>query len=68
LQKEVWTKLTAIEDFAREWFGYDKETKLYSVKKNRMDIYLQCPETMVSIEFAFEPGFSVPAVPDKFWV
>jgi hypothetical protein len=28
LEPEIWAKLTAIEDFARDWFGYDKDTKL----------------------------------------
>ena len=72
LDKEVWTKLTAFEEFARDWFGYGREKKLqrqilYNDEQNRMDICMRCPETSVSIEFSFEPGFPVPEVPDEFW-
>jgi hypothetical protein len=71
LDANVWTKLTALETFAREWFGYDTDKKLqrqilYNDSKNRMDICIRCPETLVSIEYSFEPGFPVLDVPEEF--
>lgn len=70
--QQVWPRLTAFDAFAREWFGYDESRELrrqimYQDGENRMDIYLLCPESNVSVDFVFEPGFPVPDVPEDFW-
>lgn len=72
LDQCLWPKLEHFEKYARKWFGYDEEKKLrrqvvYNDSANRMDISLLCPDTNVSIDFVFEPGFPATEVPDNFW-
>lgn len=52
-----------------EWFENQNFRRqiLWNDLNNRMDICLLCPETDVSIDFVFEPGYPVPEVPDEFW-
>jgi hypothetical protein len=74
LDQNVWPKLAAFEQFARDWFGYDNDNSkklrrliMYNDLNNRMDICLLCPDTNVSVDFVFEPGYPVPEVPEDLW-
>jgi hypothetical protein len=69
---EAWENLDPFVQFARRWFGYTHNQKLhrqimYNSSANRVDICLQCPATLNSVEFSFEPGFPLTPMPDDYW-
>jgi hypothetical protein len=69
---EAWENLDPFVQFARRWFRYTHNQKLhrqimYNSSANRVDICLQCPATLNSVEFSFEPGFPLTPMPDDYW-
>jgi hypothetical protein len=69
---EAWEYLDPFVQFARKWFEYTGDQRLhrqimYNSSANRVDICLQCPATLNSVEFSFEPGFPLSPMTDDFW-